>query len=366
LLLPNKILMARAGAVGVEKASRKIAGLDSIRFLCATAVVQYHMGLFELRAGSLRSVANFTAAILDNLFNGPAAVIVFFVISGFCIHYPFRGGRPLVASSFYARRFIRIVPPALVFSLVLWGGLHDKSLLQQTVLWSIVCETIYYLIYPLLLYVQRRSSWLAIVACGYCCAIVWISTHLADLRFGAFHAVSTQPYVVFGWATWIVGLPCWLLGCWLAEAFTVFSSLPRWRLWLIRFAIYGVSILLGIVRFRFQSPWASDCVLLDLYAVPIFFWIGYEIAHYVKRAPWRVLEWGGSWSYSLYLVHPLAIPLLSAIGLTFVTKSLAMRIITSIIVFPASYGFYWVVERPSHRLAVVVARFFDKRVVSRT
>src|ERR1700678_4802267 len=111
-----------------------------MRFLCAASVVLYHIGLTNpLRGGSLRSISNIGPAVFNNLFDGPAAVIVFFVISGFCIHYPFRGERTPSVASFLARRFIRIVPPALIFSLILWGILHNRSVLQQTVLWSIVC-----------------------------------------------------------------------------------------------------------------------------------------------------------------------------------------------------------------------------------
>jgi peptidoglycan/LPS O-acetylase OafA/YrhL len=86
----------------------------------------------------------------------------------------------------------------------------------------------------------------------------------------------------------------------------------------MRIAIYETSVVLGIFRYCIQSPWASDCVLLDLFAIPIYFWIGFEIVYAAKHVPFRVLEWAGSWSNSLYLVHSLVIPVLSVIELAFI------------------------------------------------
>ena len=69
-----------------------IAGLDSLRFVAALWVVFSHMGCFPLTEGIDRHnpVGFFIHAVYGNLFPGPAAVMVFFVISGFCIHFPFR------------------------------------------------------------------------------------------------------------------------------------------------------------------------------------------------------------------------------------------------------------------------------------
>ena len=69
---------------------KRIEGLDSIRFVLAFIVLVGHMGL------PLPDFAYFDSVYLINLlklfgliFNGPAAGIIFFILSGFVIHYPF-------------------------------------------------------------------------------------------------------------------------------------------------------------------------------------------------------------------------------------------------------------------------------------
>ncbi len=68
----------------------KIIGLDSIRFICATWVVFDHLGLFPLLQGI--NTSNPIGFVINAAYNitvsGLAAVTVFFVISGLCIHYP--------------------------------------------------------------------------------------------------------------------------------------------------------------------------------------------------------------------------------------------------------------------------------------
>jgi len=68
----------------------RIKGLDSIRFLLAFTVLVGHMGLQFPDFSKLNNVyiINFLK-LFGLIFNGPAAVIIFFILSGFVIHYPF-------------------------------------------------------------------------------------------------------------------------------------------------------------------------------------------------------------------------------------------------------------------------------------
>src|SRR5438046_10115626 len=77
--------------------ARHVAGFDTIRFVCALWVLFGHLGFLPLVAGIDRTtrVGYLIAGAFANAVSGPAAVVVFFVISGFCIHYPFRGGTPV-------------------------------------------------------------------------------------------------------------------------------------------------------------------------------------------------------------------------------------------------------------------------------
>ena len=52
-------------------------------------------------------------------YDGVAAVIVFFVISGLCVHYPYARSGHCPLPSFFARRFLRIgIPLAVVAAFV--------------------------------------------------------------------------------------------------------------------------------------------------------------------------------------------------------------------------------------------------------
>ena len=93
----------------------RIAGLDSIRFVCAMLVVFDHMGTLNFtRPHGLHGIGKLLWTLQDHVMNGPAAVIVFFLISGFCIHFPCRGrGRQIHLPSYLSRRLLRISLPAV-------------------------------------------------------------------------------------------------------------------------------------------------------------------------------------------------------------------------------------------------------------
>src|ERR1700730_15498400 len=90
----------------------RLLAISSIRFILAMWVVVGHFGipvLAEQQHGALLQAARF---LRNNAINGPAAVIVFFVVSGFCIHFRNRAG--LVVRSwkaYYMRRYLRILIP---------------------------------------------------------------------------------------------------------------------------------------------------------------------------------------------------------------------------------------------------------------
>ena len=126
--------------------NNKINGLDSIRFVCAIWVVFGHLGLFPLLEGIDVStkVGWFINALYNSTVSGQAAVIVFFVISGLCIHYPYRNGKQINLLTYYARRYSRITIPLLaaIFVANLLGTPY--SFFEKSILWSIAAELIYY------------------------------------------------------------------------------------------------------------------------------------------------------------------------------------------------------------------------------
>jgi peptidoglycan/LPS O-acetylase OafA/YrhL len=80
-----------------------------------------------------------TWLLLGNLWNGAAAVMLFFVISGFCIHYSTVGSAEFSARIFLIRRLVRIGIPLLV-CLTVASLIFDIRPAAYVGIWSLVCE----------------------------------------------------------------------------------------------------------------------------------------------------------------------------------------------------------------------------------
>lgn len=322
--------------------SDRISGLDSIRFVCALWVFFGHGGAPHLlvpKDGSVLILA--WRAFYGNIFFGPAAVIVFFVISGFCIHYPFAGSRECPQlQEFYARRFVRIIIPVIVaIPLCKLVGVH-LNLFHETILWSLFAELIYYACYPALRVAQLRlGSWRGLIIASYVMALAVAATN-----------PSAGNYPSYGVAlNWVLGLPCWLLGCYLAEEVRkgTVREVSVTAIWAWRGAIFSAAWVCSALRFHSPVgyPWT-----LNLFAVLVALWLYKEIAFRRRIAPPRALEWAGVWSYSLYLLHFSA-------GLLFerlfpsLSDSPFRWLLTVLFVLFACYLFYLVVERPGHWIA---------------
>ena len=97
-----------------EVVEHRVKGLDSLRIVLALVVAFSHgfgidFQLFLDREAALSSGLGSAAWLLaGNLYNGQAAVIVFFLVSGFVIHYPYAKGRPFEAGGFLTARLLRI------------------------------------------------------------------------------------------------------------------------------------------------------------------------------------------------------------------------------------------------------------------
>jgi peptidoglycan/LPS O-acetylase OafA/YrhL len=324
---------------------QRISGLDSLRFICAIIVFVGHLGGpmpagFDLAAYGLLGQIIASSAVC--LFNGPAAVIVFFLISGFCIHYPQSTGRPLVLRSFYLRRFTRIgVPAILAWVLYLVLGFHVTPP-EFGVLWSIICEAIYYLLYPFLLALAQRYSWRNTLVLASASALV--ATALG------WPVILRNPssYVALGSFTWVVGLPSWILGCRLAEYIAVRPApiFSANRVWLWRLAVVVGAFATRVLKFHASPPWGVQIILLTAFAPLAYLWLREEIFYFQSKPPHKWLEAAGAWSYSLYLIHIVAINL----GNRWLGAEPSKVLIVAL-GLALAYGFYLVVERSSHHLA---------------
>jgi peptidoglycan/LPS O-acetylase OafA/YrhL len=331
-----------------------IRGLDTIRCLCAVWVMMAHCGTPPLVAGIDKStpLGYVINGIYDNFWSGAAAVIVFFVISGFCIHYP-QAHQPKIKSLpvYFLRRYCRIGIPLVAMILLSNSPLlkMNMSLFGDGILWSLAAELIYYGIYPLILKIHRQFnlSWKKIIFLSFIAAMLVASSY-----------PDAGAYLAFGVKlNWLLGLPCWLLGVQLAEKVSSDNGPKPENIWHWRITVWAASIICSILRFHspLGYPWT-----LDFFAILAYLWLLQEIRFYKHNTPPKLLEWAGKWSYSLYLIHILAQQVWSMIPdinlgyfLNWALKMLFILIY--------SYVFAITVEFPSHRLSKFLAQQLTSR-----
>jgi peptidoglycan/LPS O-acetylase OafA/YrhL len=231
------------------------------------------------------------------------------------------------------------------------------SLFHESILWSLFAELVYYTIYPALLTLRRRlGSWWPVFAASFVAALAVAATN-----------PSAGNYPSYGlYLNWLLGLPCWLLGCILGEQFRRGSIVPRLltvrHIWLWRAAILSVASACSFARFHtpIGYPWT-----LNFFALFAAIWLYIEIVRFAKARPPALLEWAGSWSYSLYLFHPIGMALYRRfVGGKF--DGLAEWCLYMSFILASSYVFAVLFEFTSHRLARAVASAMQrKRLVAR-
>ncbi len=279
-------------------------------------------------------------------FNSTAAVTVFFVISGFCIHRPYVDGRPLQVAPYLTRRLLRVgIPLAVVFFFLLAVG-GSVQAAGGGVLWTVYCELIYYVLYPMFLIVARRIGMAWLLAGSIVVSLCVIATDVSTTHPGS-----------FGELAWVVCLPYWLIGCMVAEKFRA-DRQEAMSIWLWRAAIFAVAVLsLWLV---FHSPirigYPISMLVVSFVAAG---WIMRELARYRSREPLKVLEGLGKFSYSIYLIHSIALAA-AALAVGWFDSLLLAWLLKVVVVLVLSFAFYLAVERPSHRLA----RALSKRIAA--
>jgi peptidoglycan/LPS O-acetylase OafA/YrhL len=324
--------------------------LDALRFILASWVAIGHLGPFPLLAGLRDSsrIAHLIDRGLNTVVWGMPAVIAFFVISGFCVHIPFRDGSKLPVLRFYARRYLRVTVPMLIalatFSIMLphptlWG---KQSVFWYGTLWSLLIEEIYYAVYPLLLVVQRRAGW---------APVLWVA-FIASIATAACFPKALDWNEIGPLWTAIVLYPVWLLGCRLAERASSVRErhVSRGGIWCWRLAAWCAMWVAEMANFHLHISQVRTMVFVGVVAA---WWLSREIAYSRHTDPPRFLRHAGEWSYSLYLIHPCVFAVFYVIVVPggFTDHPRSGWLLTLATVFIVAYVFYLLVERPSHALA---------------
>lgn len=315
---------------------KRLAGLDSIRFVSALIVVLGHYGPPPVFGNAPETaLIKIVHGIQALLFNGPAAVIVFFILSGLVIHYPYYHGKKFNLREFYLQRYIRIGIPMAVVALIAFMVSRMEDI---GIFWSLYAELIYYTLYPLIVFLKEKFGLKQLIGVTYVIGLVLVFTLPYE---------DTNAYVDLGnYFTWIVGLPCWLLGVYLAEKVPAHSNVSFQKITVLRMVIFAFSVVLRFVKFHTEI---TNMITLNLFAFIVCFWLLEEVKYYRSKSPVKFLENAGAWSYSLYICHVLVATFIQRMLFPEQTFTHWFLLISGILLI--SYIFYRIVEKPSHYLA---------------
>jgi len=296
-------------------------------------------------------------------------VMMFFVLSGFCIHLPVAAKRQRPHWGAYTvRRALRIYP-AYFFTLLfcfLVGALFLKQtsgfqepieiasyasssvMLQNWLsggrqislnpsLWSVPIEVEFYLVYPLLYVLWSRFGAGAVFSITILCT---------GIGFFLFFIGLGDLNVFFKYAL------IWNSGAWLAEVYAK-GAIPPWSRWtgIALVATFLFSFLAGfggVNNFYLQYSWAFFSLLLLMWL------LGPGANVFSTENLWvRFLVFIGTISYSLYLLHFPLFKLWGSIWFQIYgskPESFLFPTVATLFVIPFAWLFYCSVESPSHQL----------------
>ncbi|WP_271394799.1 acyltransferase family protein [Neomicrococcus lactis] len=347
----------------------RLSGLDSLRGLAALIVVLSHALLLIPALGNAAITGHSTSPAniswwlaytpLALMYSGGIAVYVFFILSGFVLSLPGSIHRLVDWAAYYSRRLIRLYLPvagAVIFSVVLillvprvsdesmgwWMGVHAVEVYPlsavreavllfgtgryNTVLWSLVWEVVFSLFLPLYLLVGR---WLANKLLLSTLGLIFLSA------LGMHLAISSLTY-----------LPMFAIGVQLAagvrmEDRRLSSVIHKWKRTLI------FSLLILFIYFLLRDiPFALILCLMSCTGI-VAACVGWQSEN-------GVLNWLGTRSFSLYLVHePILVTSAFLLG---VSNLPWVWILGGLLVVLVTEVFYRLVESPSTVLSRTVGR----------
>ncbi len=351
--------------------------LDIIRGLAALSVFLAHAAYayFSDDAWISRAVSAYSKIFQATFWaNGGLhpGVIVFIVLSGFCIHMPLARQPALrYGKGFWyvyaKRRIIRILPTfalgcALgIFAVKLTGqsipstnGIAEYFLYLgmisfgaflpigggppgNEILQTVIVECWLYVTYPLTLFAMRRFGVVALLVVAALFSVVPVLFILS----------GAEP----AWAgsSWYTFYPYWVFGVLAADASQNKEEYGRISLWLVALAFVVYVLVCHLLQFK--GAHYPKSILLALWAALLLRTLAGR-KHRADSQLKRVAGKFGEMSYSFYAIH---LPLITLLPLMIENKSFA----TPVLVQVGLLGFtllitvlcFCAVELPSHKLA---------------
>jgi peptidoglycan/LPS O-acetylase OafA/YrhL len=359
----------------VKKEESYYTWVDILRGVAALGVVVFHsrvdlwVGWQQIRSNP-EAFTTFDRAVawlsvpLPFLGSG---VMLFFLLSGFCIHFPTARASKIHLRSYAVRRFLRIYPPFLAAVLLSFGiewvcqfwfeqnrsasltMLKTIAMVQNyppfpgqlntnPSLWSLPVEIELYIAYPALFWLNTKiGGWQTLVLVGIISLVALICT------------LTIAPWLEGNFLKyWII----WCGGAVLAQLVNE-DRLPRWRMsyFIPMGLLFGLAcfmVIIGVPPAIGHFVWAGGYFFL--------LWFCLQLPAPTRLFPESIVSmalWLGKISFSLYLIH---FPLFRLWGLIWIDQfgakpaNLFVCLIASFFAVLVSAGFYNLIEKPSHRL----------------
>lgn len=371
---PDTLEVAAATAVPAKKATSHLPAIDGLRGLAAMGVVFIHCWVVNgLSTQPQFSVHGVTVPFYRLFIPGYSGVFLFFVLSGFCLSYPYFSNpdRPDNWPAYGFHRVRRILPAYMISFLALfligqwlhhvgnpvdpkflYEGFKAKKFLKELFLiqqsrivqsyWTLVLEWRWYLLFPVLLMAARRFSPVLVVAvaCGVC-YLAQIPAFAGPLDAATLGKVLTA-------------LPMFAFGIWAAQLSALAPErLQRWERLLVSYSHLGVIAGVGWCL-AFCPPITNAPILKSVIAwSPLYFFLVVAaIKHPLFRKTLGVAPLAklGTFSYSLYLLQE---PLICAANRLLHHKEDGTwtLLLTNFLVIPllcvlAGWAFFYIGERP--------------------
>lgn len=331
-----------------------IRAIDVVRFFAALWVALSH-GAIPLDRLSTTPQAHNLVRALQGAFSGISAVMIFFIVSGLCIHLPYVSAARLRVTAFLIRRVLRIGAPLAIILLLLHFADVGTRQAEELVLWSVYIEMIYYIIYPVVFILIKRFELRILLSISVIISIT-ITIYWHDILY----------IQELGYAAWLWGLPIWLSGCFMAELLKsgVSIALPL-SVWMWRAVgiAFGTAATYGEFHLRPKIGYPISMLPMAAYS---FFWLWKEL--HTKENSWPRFEKWGRASYSLYLIHPVVIYSITIYSDHNHVPFFIELLLSIISLFVVTFLFYQLIERPSHRLARALSSYrgevVEREVVS--
>ena len=357
--------------------TERIQIIDFLRGLSCLGILFYHVrvdlwvGWWEIQNNPhmYSSITKATAWLsIPTPFLG-YAILLFFLISGFCIHYP--NTNPGACPSwkiYFIRRFLRIYPTYAIAILLTafisycsfktWG---DKSwnvnriitvttllqnyppdtgqLLNNTSLWTIPLEFEFYILYPLVFFFMTKAKFLIILITAFLCSTLSIYLYQSGIIWVSLTAL-------FFW-------PCWLLGAWLAQLYRNTKIINIKLYYQLVILLFSITIALFSSYKSFQ--WWTQYIAWTIFYFLFFIFCLVRskfIIGLIGSATFSMISWIGTISFSLYIIHFPIFRLMGYIHYEIFSEKPANFLITVLYIVPTIY-FSWIffnnVEKPIHQ-----------------